>query len=329
MSFKLYATGEWSLTELHEQMHQRGLRGRRGGRLTRSAFADMLKNPAYLGKVSWRGVVYEGKHEPIVPVEIFQAVQETLARNNKAGARESKHAHYLKGLLRCGECGSRLIYTIAKGRFPYYVCIGKAQRRTECSQSHNPVQKIEDQIVEIYGCITIPADLERNLEESLEREIAARESARAEATRFAAKRLGQLAGERDKLLRAYYADAINVETLKREQDRIDTETGILEAQMAGETIRLHEAKKIIKLALRLAKNCRASYQKGSPETRKLWNEAFLKRVEIRDGKVSRYTLAEPFSGLMSGSNKKLLVVLIGRSSNREFRANLRAFHQGE
>ena len=141
--------------------------------------------------------------------------------------------------------------------------------------------------------------------------IASRESHRAEATRFAAKRLGQLAAERDKLLRAYYADAINVETLKREQGRIDSETGILEAQMAGETIRLHEAKKIIKLALRLVKNCQSSYQKGSPETRKLWNQAFLKRVDILDGRVSRYTLAEPFSGLMSGSNKKLLVEVSG------------------
>jgi hypothetical protein len=37
------------------------------------------------------------------------------------------------------------------------------------------------------------------------------------------RRLHQLANEREKLLRAYYADAIDVATLKREQARINAE----------------------------------------------------------------------------------------------------------
>lgn len=39
-------------------------------------FANMLHNPYYIGVVRWRGVDYEGRHEPIVTPELFERVQE-------------------------------------------------------------------------------------------------------------------------------------------------------------------------------------------------------------------------------------------------------------
>lgn len=46
------------------------------------------------------------------------------------------------------------------------------------------------------------------------------------------RRLRQLANEREKLLRAYYADAIDVATLKREQARVNMEVAGAESQLA-------------------------------------------------------------------------------------------------
>ena len=89
------------------------------------------------------------------------------------------------------------------------------------------------------------------------------------------------------------------------------------AGCAGEGVKLHEAKSIITTALRLVHNCQESYRKASPETRKLWNEAFLKRVYITDRRVASYDLAPPFSALVSGSNKRLLVEVNGRRWNRD------------
>jgi hypothetical protein len=48
------------------------------------------------------------------------------------------------------------------------------------------------------------------------------------------RRLRQLATEREKLLRAYYADAIDVATLKREQARIDADVTQAESQLAND-----------------------------------------------------------------------------------------------
>ena len=66
------------------------------------------------------------------------------------------------------------------------------------------------------------------------------------------------------MLRAYYADAIDVGTLKREQGRINEEVAEAEEQLLLDGARLSQAKDVIELALRLAKDCAASYRKARP-----------------------------------------------------------------
>ncbi|RJQ52070.1 MAG: hypothetical protein C4521_11025 [Actinobacteria bacterium] len=52
-----------------------------------------------------------------------------LAAHNRAGERKRKHPHYLKGTLYCGHCGSKLSYTLEKGKYGYFYCLGKKTRR--------------------------------------------------------------------------------------------------------------------------------------------------------------------------------------------------------
>jgi len=107
-----------------------------------------------------------------------------------------------------------------------------------------------------------------------------------EPTAFISCRLRQLANERDKLLRAYYADAIDVETLKREQARINAEVAEAEAQLATDGERLKQTKEVIDLALQLAKNCAGTYRKARAEVRRMWNRAFFREI-LRGGRQDR------------------------------------------
>ena len=141
--------------------------------------------------------------------------------------------------------------------------------------------------------------LRRRLERVLRTEVAERERHRAEAAGFLARRLSQLANEREKLLRAYYADAIDVQTLKREQSRLNSEVAETESQLATDGEKLKQAKEIIDLALDLTKNCAASYRKAGPEVRKMWNRAFFRMIRVRDGAIDGFTYEEPFASLLS------------------------------
>ena len=169
-----------------------------------------------------------------------------------------------------------------------------------------PGRRARERVEALYEGVSVPAALRRRLERVLRTEAAERERHRAEATQFLGRRLSQLANEREKLLRAYYADAIDVATLKREQARINAEVAEAESQLANDGEKLAQAKQIIDLALDLAKDCTASYRKARPEVRKMWNRAFFNKIRIRDGVIADFTYEEPFASLL-GSHKGSMV----------------------
>jgi DNA invertase Pin-like site-specific DNA recombinase len=310
-AFERYATGSLSLSSLTEALAEKGLRNRLGNPPGISAVHRMLRNPVYAGVVSWKGVEHEGIHQPLISGELYGRVQSVLDAHSTGGERSWKHDHYLKGTLLCAECGSRLYFTLIKGRFGYFRCIGRNTGRTRCSQGrYVPASGLEHEVEALYEDVRIPAALRRRLERVLRTEVAEREAHRAEVTEFLGRRLRQLAGEREKLLRAYYADAIGVAILKREQARINVEVAEAEAQLANDGERLAQAKQIIDLALELAENCAASYRKAKPEVRKMWNRAFFDTIRVRDGAVADFTYEEPFASLL-GSHKGSMVVPTG------------------
>src|SRR5581483_10016489 len=114
----------------------------------------------------------------------------------------------------------------------------------------------------------------------------------------------------EKLLRAYYADAIDVAILKHEQARINAEVAEAELQLATEGEQLKQAKEIIDLALDLARDCATSYRRARPDVRKMWNRAFFRTIRVRDGTVTDSTYEEPFATLL-GSHKGSMVEVGG------------------
>jgi site-specific DNA recombinase len=116
-AFERYSTGELSLETLTEALADKGLRNRLGNTPGKSAIHRMLRNPVYAGIVRWKGVEREGTHPPLVSRDLFDRVQSVLDAHSSGGERSWKHDHYLKGTLVCAQCGSRLYYVVAKGRF--------------------------------------------------------------------------------------------------------------------------------------------------------------------------------------------------------------------
>jgi predicted nucleic acid-binding Zn-ribbon protein len=128
------------------------------------------------------------------------------------------------------------------------------------------------------------------------------------------RRLRQLANEREKLLRAYYADAIDAATLKREQAQINAEVAEAESQLARDGEKLWQATKIIDLAFDLAKDRAASYRKAKPEVRKLWTKPSSARSSSRTAR-SRTSRTRSPSRPFLGSHKGSMVEVTGQYSN--------------
>jgi hypothetical protein len=110
----------------------------------------------------WAGVEYQGNHEPLISEELYQGTQRMVAAINRAGTRERKHLHHLKGILYC-VCGKRLSTTTAKGH-TYFFCLG----RDKCSEPTVRVERVEEQVESLYEGIRLPEVALEALESELE-----------------------------------------------------------------------------------------------------------------------------------------------------------------
>ena len=119
--FELYGAGRYGLHALVAEMERRGLRNKRGGKLTRNGLSTILNNPFYIGLIRVRktGQTYPGLHQPLISKALFDRVQENL--RGKTPAREVRHEFLFRRLLRCGGCGYSLVGERQKGHV-YYRC---------------------------------------------------------------------------------------------------------------------------------------------------------------------------------------------------------------
>jgi hypothetical protein len=148
---------------------------------------------------------------------------------------------------------------------------------------------------------------------ALEAEITTRQGQAAHELQQLDRELMGLDGERRKLLEAYYADAIDLHLLRQEQTRISQRTSTLEVRRRSLTANLNDWRTILEAAGRFATNRDAAYRYVDPPTRKLFNNAVIDRIELRDGQIAHVDYRAPFDLLFnrSGFEYRTVVELRG------------------
>jgi site-specific DNA recombinase len=317
-AFRLYATGEYSIVELQATMHAKGLTSpharRPGAPMAASKLAEMLANRFYVGVVEWGGVQYEGQHRPLVSLSIFDRVQDILRAHDRVGVRHRRHDHYLKSLLFCGDCGRRLSLTLAKGQYLYFYCLGqRGQARTGCRQPYVLASVAEALVEDAYRRVQLPTSWVEQRTAEMEAEIAERRAESMERRTVLTKKLARIADERQKLLRAFYGNAIPIDLLKSEQDRLTVQERAAKRELDVAEADLGSWEDVLRIAIELAGNCYSAYMKARPSVRRRFNQAVLEAVYVKDRRIARAEFSEIFAPLFSrpGSNKPLKVVPTG------------------
>jgi site-specific DNA recombinase len=154
--FKDYAEGKCNINGAKELLSSYGILSRTGKLLGSFRIQTILSNPIYYGAIKFKGEYFEGKFEPIISKELFDAVQARLHDRSKPRFSKKELDFGFKGLLKCGECGCSITAQIAKwngGTYRYYRC-GKSRGR--CSQSYLREDLMHHQFVEELGRIGLP-----------------------------------------------------------------------------------------------------------------------------------------------------------------------------
>lgn len=305
-AFTVFASGRWTESQLHRELVGKGLTmpptpKRPEKPIGLSTLHRMLTNPYYKGDVQFKGVTYQGAHEAIVPREVWFQVQSILDSHKSAADATQIHDHYLKGMLYCGACGSRLIITNARSStgmiYPYFVCSGRHGRKNSCTRQAMLIEDVERLVERTYDSIRMTGDTRRNVVQMMHAELdrlMARES--KELTHLATER-NQLEDERLKLLQAHYAGAVPLDLLKSEQDRISARLENIANRITSHHDEYAAVRANVDDSLGLLVDIADMYKGGDGAERRLCNQALFNRIFIdEDGEV-RPQFGSPFGTL--------------------------------
>ena len=102
------------------------------------------------------------------------------------------------------------------------------------------------------------------------------------------------AGQAQKLLQAHYAEAVPLDLLKREQDRLTREIADAEETLNVSVLSLDKTEAAVSMAVDLAANCHRLYLDAPDSIRQLLNQAFFTHIYVDpDGTVRRSERTKP------------------------------------
>jgi site-specific DNA recombinase len=311
LAFELYATNEFSFATLCEVLAAKGLRTRptrkhQGLPLTTSQIDRILKDPYYIGIVRYKGIEYQGAHQPLIPEELFYRVQSVIRAHAVSGDKRRLHHHWLKGTVFCGQCGKRLIYTKAKNRhgaiYEYFYCVGRQHYDRSCTQSWMSVEAVEAAVIAHYETIQLSDERIEKVRDAILAHIDALESTADQQRGKQKAEIDRIETEQLRLIQAHGAGAVPLKLLVSEQERLKTELRAAEAALRSTDLNFEDIRRTSEQALELAGNCHQAYQRANGEVRRMFDQLFFEKLLIDDIDGTRVTgavLSGPYADLLA------------------------------
>ena len=149
-AFKHYADGA-SMREITDEMNLKGVRTKRGGKISINSVTRMLHNRKYIGEYRYNDIVHPNGIPAIIPEDLFNRVQERMATNKKAPAKHKAEDEYLLTTkLFCGKCKCYMVGESGTGRnkvHRYYKC-ASVKNHKGCDKKTVKKEWIENLVIE-------------------------------------------------------------------------------------------------------------------------------------------------------------------------------------
>jgi len=133
-AFQMYAEGI-TMKEIANNLNFKGVLNTRGTKFTINSVSKMLSNIRYTGLYKYREIEKPDGIPRIVPDELFNSVQELMAKNKKAPAKHKAEDDYLLTTkLFCGSCKSLMVGESGTSKnssvYRYYKCTSAKKTKT-------------------------------------------------------------------------------------------------------------------------------------------------------------------------------------------------------
>lgn len=307
-AFRLYATGDYTLEALQDELTARGLTTRPGrypaGPVSTSKLASLLRDPYYIGYVTYKGELFAGRHEPLISRELFERVQAVLDERSGNGQRQRRHHHYLKGMLWCGACHdagieSRMILQWSKGNGGLYLYFFCRRKQTHaCESRYLDGEMIEEAVIDAYRSLHFEIGLADRLRGLMDQALAERE----ESTRLLNKQLraelARLDRQETNLIELAAEGSRVVEKVRQKLGDIQRRRDQVSERLATSDDQLQVGRRMIESGLALLDNPQERYRRMDSGQRRLMNDAFFEKLYVYDDRTVEVMLRSPFGDLL-------------------------------
>ncbi len=151
--FEWYSTGLYSLKEVSRKVRDAGLVYRKSLKpVSIPTVNKMLRSRIYTGEFEWLGKRYQGTHEPLVSIEMWERVQGILDGRHNRRSRGVEKDFLFTGLIRCGYCGCLLVGDIKKQKYIYYRC---SHAKRDCREPYVREEVLVEQFVAMLGQVSL------------------------------------------------------------------------------------------------------------------------------------------------------------------------------
>lgn len=142
-------------------LNNKGYLTRRGNKFEARSIMRILKNPFYYGLVIWTDYAFLGSHEVRLTKDQFDARMAKIQSKYKPIRRRevSVCKHWLSGLVKCGVCGSSLVFNGSNRRSPGFQCYKYSKGLHEQSMSISE-NKLTQAVYDFFEHVLSGADFE-------------------------------------------------------------------------------------------------------------------------------------------------------------------------
>ncbi len=199
----------------------------------------ILRNPLYIGQITWGEIVRDNCHEPLVSQEQFERVQAILDQTTKHRSNRTTgrgRDYTLRGLVRC-RCGAVMTPKSATGRngkFRYYECTRKNHLgRTECGARGIPAEPLEEAVATRVAEIGTSEDARMQIITEALKLVDANAHLAEKESENVRNRLNTVKAEIGRLVSVLKnsGDDEAFESIREEMTRLETEKRELEAKL--------------------------------------------------------------------------------------------------
>lgn len=143
----------YSINSIQRYMHDKY-----GGWTSHALVINVLRNVHYIGKVIFKGIIYDGLQAPVIDADTFEKAQMLLKseqrENNKTSSQKTpfRASYLLSSLVYCNKCGARY-----SGNHGYYKCYSRAKSDKKyivdpgCKNKNWDIEKLDSLIIEQTG----------------------------------------------------------------------------------------------------------------------------------------------------------------------------------